>query len=174
MNRYGVLAMRHWEQHAPSRVRVMTDRVGFFTDLGVQVQAAVVDLAQSLATSAPTQETYLETLGRLRMARMQAEEIVLRELVWINSPELPLDQAREEWEQTRTSDEWLAGWAARIQDAPETEPATVELEQLAKDWAVPVEFLEELLAAESPYQFLRDNQAAMAEAANVRFLRELR
>lgn len=39
MNRYGQLAMRHWEQHGPSRVAAMADREGFFTDLGVQVEA---------------------------------------------------------------------------------------------------------------------------------------
>lgn len=108
------------------------------------------------------------------MASDVSEEILLRELVWINSLELPLDQESEEWEQTCTSDEWLAGWAARIQGAPEMGAATVELKQLATDWAVPVEFLERLLAAERPYQFLRDNRQVMAEAANVWLLSELR
>lgn len=50
----------------PSRVEV--DIGGQMPlDLGIQVQTVVVDLAQSLTTSAPTEETYLEALGWLRM-----------------------------------------------------------------------------------------------------------
>ena len=172
MNRYGTLAMRHWEQHAPSRVATMTDREGFFTDLGVQVEAQVVELTQHLEGPPTSGETYMQAVGRLTNARMRAEEIVLAELVWIETPELGADEAREEWEATRASDSALASWADHIQDAPETEPATEEVEELAHKWAVTPDFMYGLLAAEFPSQFLAENSGVLAEAANIRFLRE--
>jgi hypothetical protein len=172
MNSYGMLAMRHWEQHAPGRVAAMTDREGFFTDLGAEVAAQVVALTQRLEGTPVDGEDYLQTTGRLTNARMRAEEVVLAELVWIEAPERSLVEAREEWEGTRTPDSWLASWAERIQDAPETEPATDEIAQLAHRWAVPPEFLHTLLATEVPGQALADNAGVLAEAANVRFLRE--
>src|SRR5690625_5004953 len=125
MNRYGKLAMRHWEQHAPGRVAAMADRDGFFADLGVQVEAQVVELTQRLEAAPAHGEGYPQTVGRLTNARMRAEEMVLAELVWIEAPELAsITEARDEWEATRTPDSWLASWAEQIQDAPETEPAT--------------------------------------------------
>lgn len=172
MNRYGQLAMRHWEQHAPSRVAAMADREGFFTDLGVQVEAQVVALTLRLEGTPADDETYQQAVGRLTNARMRAEEVVLAELVWIETPDRPLVEAREEWEATRTPDSWLASWAERIQDAPETEPATEEIEELAHRWAVPPEFLADLLGAQIPSQLLADNAGVLAEAANIRFLRE--
>lgn len=172
MNRYGQLAMEHWEQHAPSRVAAMVDREGFFTDLGVQVEAQVVELTQGLEGTPADGESYPQTVGRLTNARMRAEDIVLAELVWIETPEQSLVEAREEWEATRASDSALASWADRIQDAPEDGPATEEIEELAHKWALTSEFLYRLLQAEIPEQFLADNSGVLAEAANVRFLRE--
>lgn len=127
---------------------------------------------QHLETAAMNGETYHETVGRLTNARMRAEEIVLAELVWIETPERSLVEAREEWEATRTPDSWLASWAERIRDAPETEPATEEVEELARQWAVTPEFVYGLLQAEIPGQLLADNTGLLTEAANVRFLRE--
>lgn len=98
----------------------------------------------------------------------------MAELVWIKDPELPLELAREEWEQTRPADENLIAWAERIQDYPDSMPSTDELEDMAKTWALSVEFLEELVATEPPREYMRANQPALAEAANIRFWRELR
>lgn len=98
----------------------------------------------------------------------------MAELVWIKDPELPLPEAREEWEQTRPADENLIAWAERIQDYPASMPATEELEEMAQTWALSVEFLEELVATEPPRDYMLANQPALAEAANIRFWRELR
>ncbi|MGH3440874.1 MAG: hypothetical protein ACRDUY_02295 [Nitriliruptorales bacterium] len=172
MNGYGRMAMRHWEEHAPSRVAAMGDREGFFTDLGVQVEAQVVELTQRLEGTPTDGESYAQAVDGLTNARMRAEEIVLAELVWVETPELALSEAREEWEATRPPDSALASWAERVQDAPETEPATEEIEELARQWAVTPAFLHELLAAPFPSQFLADSSGVLAEAANVRFLRQ--
>lgn len=172
MNRYGTLAMKHWEQHAPSRVAAMTDQEGFFTDLGIQVEAQVMELTQHLEGTPVDGESYPQTVGRLTNARIRAEDIVLAGLVWIETPERPLVEARQEWEATRASDSALARWASRIQDTPEGGPASEEVEELAQQWAVTPEFLFGLLQAEIPDQFLAENSGVLTEAASVRFLRE--
>lgn len=176
MNHYGVIARTHWETYAPSRVAALPDPTEFFTDLGAQVEAQVTELAARLAsmTSDSSEETYLEKVARLQTARRTAEEVVMAELVWTRDPELPLDQAREEWEQTRPADENLIAWAERIQNFPDSMPSTDELDETAKTWALSVEFLEELVATEPPREYMRANQAALSEAATIRFWRELR
>ena len=96
-----------------------------------------------------------------------------RQLTWIHDPALPIEQAREEWDQTRPMDEALIAWAERMQDSPYPVYSTAELEDKAEEWAVPLRFLEELIEAEIPEQYARANQAVLAEAANIRFLREV-
>lgn len=174
MNGYARTAMRHWRQFAPRRVAAMGDPIGFFTDLGEQVQSQVTDLARLLAGADPARETYSQKVARLQTARRIAEEVVMTRMVWVQAPELPLSEAREEWDQTRASDEGLIMWAERIQDSPDLMPSSIELEQMAKTWAVTPEFLLELAAAEIPRRFLAENQPTMAEAASIRFLREVR
>lgn len=174
MNRYGTIAQKHWQRHAPSRLAALPNPIEFFTALGLQVQAQVTDLTAALAGMDSSGETYWQKVGRLQAARARAEEVVMAQLLWTTDPELPLDQAREEWEQTRPSDENLISWAQRVQDSPDLTPSTAEMEQTAADWAVSAEFLERLVLAELPREFLRANAATMAEAATIRFLRELR
>jgi hypothetical protein len=177
MNRYATLARQHWETHGPSRVAALPDPTRFFSELGAEVEAQVSDLTARLAMMTAgdcTTESYLEKVARLQTARRTAEEVVMAELVWIKDPELPLPEAREEWEQTRPSDENLIAWAERIQDYPDSMPSTDELEDMAQTWALSVEFLEELVATEPPRDYMRANQPALLEAANIRFWRELR
>ena len=176
MNRYATMAMQHWERHAPSLVAGLPDPTRFFSDLGAEVEAQVNDLAVRIASLRQpcSTEPYLEKVSRFQTARRTAEEVVMAELVWIKDPELPLPEAREEWEQTRPADENLIAWAERIQDYPASMPATEELEEMAQTWALSVEFLEELVATEPPRDYMLANQPALAEAANIRFWRELR
>jgi len=173
MNKYGQLATSHWRQHLPARYAALENPAEFFESLGRQVEAEVSDLQAILAGTDPARETYPEKVARLATARRTAEEVVMAQLVWSHDPELPLDQAREEWEQTRPSDENLVTWAERMQDSPDLMPSSVELEQMAKDWAVPVSFLEGLVATEPPREYLRANAEVLTEAATIRFLREL-
>lgn len=174
MNQYGTIAQRHWRTYAPTRVAALPDPTAFFTELGLQVQAQVSDLAARMAGTDSSAETYWEKVARLQTARRTAEEVVMAQLMWINDPELPLDQAREEWEQTRPADENLITWAERIQDYPDSMPSTAELDEMAQSWALPAQFLQQLVATEPPREYLRSHQAALTEAATIRFLRELR
>lgn len=174
MNKYGQLALSHWQATAPSRVAELNDPTAFFQEMGLEMQAQVTNLASMLAGRDRQGETFLQKVARLTAARKQAEEVVMSQMAWISDPTLPLDQAREEWEQTRPSDENLILWAERMQDCPDSMPSSADLEEMAKTWALPVEFLLELVATEPPRDYMRANQAMLAEAATIRFVRELR
>ena len=166
--------MEHSRRYAPTRLEALPDPTGFFTSLGLEVQGQVTELARVLAGQDPARENYLQKVARLTAARIRAEEVVMSQMVWVSDPELSLEEAREEWEQTRPSDENLIVWAERMQDSPDLMPSSVELEEMAKDWALPVQFLEELVATEPPRDHMTRNQAVLKEAATLRFLRELR
>lgn len=170
MTRYQTLARAHWAKYAPARLAALEDPEEFFRILGEQVPAQVSELAVTLAGPDLPGETYLGKVGRLQAARLQAEEAVLAELVWISAPEQSPDEAREEWELDRTPDSWLASWAERIQDSPDDQtPATAELAELAATWAVPVTFLHGLLAAEDPTGYLTGHRELLARAADRRY-----
>lgn len=87
MNKYGKLAMNHWAKTDPGRFAAIEDPQTFFRDLGEQAETQIQDLAQQLAGPDQPGEEYLQKVGRLNMARLQAEEKVLSELVWISSPQ---------------------------------------------------------------------------------------
>jgi len=170
MTHYEALAREHWTRYAPSRVAALEDPAEFFQTLGAQVHQQVTALTASLTGPDLPGESYLQKAGRLQAARLQAEETVLSELVWISAPELSPAGAREQWELDRTADSWLAGWAERIQDLPEEEaPATAELIELAAQWAVPVSFFRGLLAAPVPAIYLREQETLLAQAADRRY-----
>jgi len=81
MNPYGGRARRHWQEHLPSRYQQISDPEAFFSDLGEQIEQQVQQLAAALAGPDPLEENYLEKVGRLNMARLRAEEQVLREML---------------------------------------------------------------------------------------------
>lgn len=81
MNRYGRQAQAHWAKWRPNELSQFSDPETFFSNLGLQVETEVDQLAAALAGDDPGGEDYLAKLGRLRMARFTAEAQVLRELV---------------------------------------------------------------------------------------------
>lgn len=171
MNKYAAHARMHWSQVAPNRFRTIEDPEKFFSQLGEQVLSRVDELTVSLAGPDPEDEDYLAKVGRLKAAQLQAEEIALSELVFIE-PELSTDQAREEWEATRAPDSALADWAWNLSEFPEQYPSTAELESIAQIWALPTSFLEELLASTNPTAFLAEHASTMAASADRRFLQQ--
>lgn len=170
MTHYQTLARQHWTRYAPRRTAALSNPDEFFQTLGQEVHQQVTALTAELAGPDLPRESYLEKAGRLGAARLQAEEVVLTELVWISSPETTPVEEREAWEADRTSDSWLASWAERIQESPEDQtPSTEELAELAAQWMLPVTFLEALLEAEFPAQSLTDHQELLARAADHRY-----
>ena len=81
MNQYAAMAERHWRRWLPSRVAAMDDPSSFFSELGEEAAAQIEDLTSDLAGDDPPGETYMEKVGRLNMARLRAEEVVLPETV---------------------------------------------------------------------------------------------
>lgn len=96
MNKYAKLAMDHWTRTDSARVQAMADPETFFRDLGEQAETQVQQLAQQLAGQDQPGEQYLQKVGRLNMARMQAEEVVLTDLVWISGPQ-EAEQPATDW-----------------------------------------------------------------------------
>lgn len=166
-------AREHWTRWAPSRLAALPDPETYFTDLGLQVETQVSDLAAMLAGTDPMGETFLQKVARLTAARRQAEEVVMAQLVWSADPELPLDEAREEFEQTTASWENLISWAERMQDSPDLMPSSTDLEAKAQEWALTADYLLDLVASPSPRDFMATHRAVLDEATTLRFLREL-
>jgi hypothetical protein len=94
MNKYAHMAARHWERFLPDRWRAIpeSERTAFFTGLGEQAAAQIEELQMRLAGADPAGEGYLEKVGRLNAARMQAEEIVLRELILVEPTHDPEEE----------------------------------------------------------------------------------
>ena len=130
MNHYGVTARRHWERWLPTRYAAIQDPDSFFSTLGEEVAQRIADLALDLVGDDPPVEGYLVKVGRLNMARLQAEEIVLREQVLLSpepgadpetdaqdeqTPEsqrgtpVIVDRSHPMWEQVNAEQEELAG-----------------------------------------------------------------
>ena len=78
MNRYGQQAMQHWQDTMPDQVRELTDPEVFFAQLGEDLEQAIEDLERKLAGTPPPQETYMQRVQRLTMARVEAESQILR------------------------------------------------------------------------------------------------
>jgi hypothetical protein len=129
MNRYGTQAMRHWQQTDPARYQQIPDPETFFTELGEQVESEIQTLANALAGPDPPGETYLEKVGRLNMARFNAESDILREMVLIPEPEEPEEPAPESWNvvqraiQEVMDEENFAQDQEEDEETPETPPA---------------------------------------------------
>jgi hypothetical protein len=92
MNQYGIQARQHWARWLPSRYKTIKDPETFFTELGMQTATQIADLMMDLAGDDPPGEDYLVKAGRLNMARLRAEEIVLPELILL-PPEPEAEEA---------------------------------------------------------------------------------
>lgn len=81
MNRYGLMAQRHWAQWLPQRYATISEPDSYFSTLGQEVAQQIEDLTLELAGDDQPGEEYLAKAGRLTAARSRAEEIVLPERV---------------------------------------------------------------------------------------------
>ena len=60
MNKYGQMALSHWQATALSRVAELNDPAAFFEAMGLEMQAQVTNLASTLAGSDRQGETFLQ------------------------------------------------------------------------------------------------------------------
>jgi hypothetical protein len=79
MNYYGEIARKHWEKYRPVEYAAMRDREEFFEQLGEQISDQIAELAPHMEGQAQPGETFLSKIGRLNMAKLMAQEQVLRE-----------------------------------------------------------------------------------------------
>ena len=96
MNDYGRRAMVHWRRWLPARYAAIGEPEVFFSTLGRQAENQVLDLAEQLEGPDLPGEGYLEKVGRLNMARMQAEELVLREVILLEPEKAETDDDQED------------------------------------------------------------------------------
>jgi hypothetical protein len=117
MNRYGRQAQEHWVKWRPHQLSQIPDPEAFFSSLGLQVETQVELLARDLAGDDPSGEGYLQKVGRLRMARLDAEAQLLREMVL-----LPPEPGHPEYDPEDDPSSELSGDPGR----PRTFPAQTE------------------------------------------------
>jgi hypothetical protein len=95
MNKYGRLAMSHWQKTDPDRYQQIPDPATFFAELGDRAEIEVQQLQDAIAGPDRPGESYLEKVGRLNMARLSAEEQVLAETVLIPGPQAQEDEEED-------------------------------------------------------------------------------
>ena len=95
MNRYGLMAQRHWAQWLPQRYATISEPDSYFSTLGQEVAQQIEELTLDLAGDDQPGEEYLAKAGRLTAARSRAEEIVLPERVLL-APEPETSESPED------------------------------------------------------------------------------
>lgn len=130
MNHYSTTAQRHWERWLPERYAAIQDPGSFFSILGEEVARQIADLALDLAGDDPPGEDYLVKVGRLNMARVQAEEIVLPEQVLL-PPEPGADPDTEEQDEQALASQREAPVIVD-RSHPRWEEVNAEQEELAR------------------------------------------
>ena len=109
MNQYGAMAERHWRRWLPERYRAIQDPGSFFSALGEETASQIAVLAADLAGDDPPGEDYLAKVGRLNMARLQAEERVLAERVLLApepGTEQDMDETQEDPDEMTLAGDW--------------------------------------------------------------------
>ena len=81
VNRYGVMAQRHWARWLPRQYAAISDPESFFTTLGEEVARQIDDLTDELAGEIRQGDSYLAHVGQLFAARAIAEELILPQRV---------------------------------------------------------------------------------------------
>ena len=79
MNKFALLAQRHWERYRPAELAQMPDQERFFSELGEQISYQIAERSRQLEGGVQPGEAYVAKVNRLRAARLTAEQQVLRE-----------------------------------------------------------------------------------------------
>ena len=97
MNRYGVMAQRHWARWLPRQYAAIGDPESFFTMLGEEAARQIDDLADEFAAETGQDNSYLARVGQLVAARAIAEEVILPQRV-LPQAELAADDEQDDQE----------------------------------------------------------------------------
>jgi hypothetical protein len=98
VNRYGLMAQRHWAQWLPQRYATISEPDSYFSTLGQEAAQRIEELTLELAGDDQPGEQYLAKAGRLTAARRRAEEIVLPQRV-LQAPEPQTSEDPEDSDQ---------------------------------------------------------------------------
>lgn len=85
MNTYAARVMSHYQQFLPDQLATIPDPEAYFSTLGQEIETQVNELTTRLAGPDQLGDGYLEKVGRLNMAKLQAEETVLAD--YLTPPE---------------------------------------------------------------------------------------
>lgn len=130
MNKYGQLLRRQWGIADPRFVESLDDPTEHFSQLGEQVQNEISELLPTLEGTDPAGETYLQKVGRLNAARLQAEEIVLAEYQPpSNSSDPSQTEDPDNWATQSEQENWI-----RQTFAADPEEMQDRLDQAARRW----------------------------------------
>ena len=158
MNKYGRLAMTHWQEVDPERVEALEDSETFFEDLGEEVLSRIDVIASSLE-SADRRPAFLQEVGRRSAIRYQAEELALTELVWIE----PGGVSLTEFESSEPDVSSLVNWVTQVQD-DSTGVWAATMPETAQRWSLSLDFLRRMIASENPWEFLEWERAELRES----------
>ena len=100
VNRYGVIAQRHWARWLPRQYAAISDPEKFFTTLGEEVARQIDDLTDDLVDEIRQGDSYLAHVGRLFAARAIAEELILPQRV-LPEAELAADEDQDDQEDVK-------------------------------------------------------------------------
>jgi hypothetical protein len=95
VNRYGVMARRHWARWLPRQYPAIGDPERFFATLGEEAARQIDDLTDELAGETGQCDSYLARVGQLLAARAIAEELILPQRV-LPEAELAADDDQED------------------------------------------------------------------------------
>lgn len=119
-SRFGPQARAHWTRWRPRQLAQIPDPETFFAELGEQVEQQVDQMASDLAGQDVPGESYLAKVGRLRMARFDAEAQVLRDLVLLPAEEPPATTATSPATTTTTTSS-SSSWTSTPDGAPQVD-----------------------------------------------------
>jgi hypothetical protein len=81
MNQYGAQAMRYWQENLPRQYSQITHPETFFDEMGEQMAQEIHELTRHLAGLDQLGEGFMGKVGRLQMARVEAETEVMRQML---------------------------------------------------------------------------------------------
>jgi antirestriction protein ArdC len=81
MNQYGAQAMRYWQENLPRQYRQIADPETFFDEMGEQVAQEIHELTRQVAGPDQLDEGFMGKVGRLQMARVEAETEIMRQML---------------------------------------------------------------------------------------------
>ena len=111
MHPYGAEAMAHMQTYLPARYSQIDDPESYFRSLGDQIAEEVLAIFDHLSeTTRLPADDYLARAATLNSLKMQAEEVVLAELVYLAAEDPEPGPGRRP---TRTAATWTAGTPRR-------------------------------------------------------------